>query len=268
MYAIECKSVNKCFKEGGFWTKNRKLTKAVDQVSFNVKEGEVFGILGPNGSGKSTLIRMLSTLLIPDSGEINIFGFDIRKESMRIRELMNRVSVEAAFFKKLSPIENLSYSSKLYGMSAKEINQKAVEILLRLGFKEKHIYESMQDLSRGQQQKVAIARAFLTVPKLLLLDEPTTGLDPVSKRDVQAFLNDIRKTYNTTIILTTHDMIEADQLCDRISIIHDGKFVALDTPRGLKSKTLLRNGNHEVTLEDVFFELTGKSLKTEEEVVS
>ncbi len=267
MYAIECKSVNKCFKEGNFWSKNKKLTKAVDQVSFNVPEGEVFGILGPNGSGKSTLIRMLSTLLIPDSGEISIFGYDVKNEAMKIRELLNRVSVEASFFKKLSAIENLNYSSKLYGMKSTEVNAKATEILLRLGLKEKYFHEPVQDLSRGQQQKIAIARAFLTVPKLLLLDEPTTGLDPVSKRDVQVFLREIKKTYNTTIILTTHDMVEADQLCDRISIIHDGKIVALDTPSGLKAKVLFKNGNHEVTLEEVFFELTGKNLKENEEEV-
>lgn len=265
MFAIECKEVNKSFSEGNFWSKNKKLTKAVDKVSFNVKEGEVFGILGPNGSGKSTLIRMLSTLLIPDSGQINIFGHDVSKDSMKIREFLNRVSVEASFFKKLSAIENLSYSSKLYGMNAKEINSKSFEILMRLGLKEKHIHEPIQDLSRGQQQKVAIARAFLTVPKVLLLDEPTTGLDPVSKRDVQLFLRDIKKAYNTTIILTTHDMVEADQLCDRISIIHDGKIVALDTPSGLKSKSLLKNGSHQITLEDVFFELTGKNLKENNE---
>lgn len=261
MFAIECKEVNKAFKEGSFWSKNKKVTKAVDKVSFNVKEGEIFGILGPNGSGKSTLIRMLSTLLIPDSGKINIFGFDINKDALKIREILNRVSVEASFFKKLSAIENLSYSSKLYGMESKEINKRAFEILYKLGFKEKYFHEPIQDLSRGQQQKVAIARAFLTIPKLLLLDEPTTGLDPVSKRDVQIFLREIKKEFNTTIILTTHDMVEADQLCDRISIIHDGKIVALDTPSGLKSKSLIKNGTHQITLEDVFFELTGKNLK-------
>jgi ABC-2 type transport system ATP-binding protein len=206
-----------------FGKNKKKITKAVDQVSFKVKDGEVFGILGPDGSGKSTLIRMLSTLLIPDSGEINIFGLDIIKDSMKIREFMNRVSVEAAFFKKLSPLENLNYSAKLYGLSNKEIRIKSTEILLKLGFKEKHLHESLQELSRGQQQKVAIARAFLTVPKLILLDEPTTGLDPVSKRDVQVFLKEVRKTHNPVIILTTHDMVEADQLCDRIAIIHEGK---------------------------------------------
>lgn len=268
MFAIECKSVNKSFKEGKFWSKNKKETKAVDQVSFTVKEGEVFGILGPNGSGKSTLIRMLSTLLVPDTGEITIFGHDINKDAMKIREFLNRVSVEASFFKKLSAIENLSYSSKLYGMNSKEVKEKSFEILKRLGLKDKHIKESMEDLSRGQQQKVAIARAFLTIPKLLLLDEPTTGLDPVSKRDVQIFLKEIKKTYNTTIILTTHDMVEADQLCDRIAIIHDGKIVALDTPAGLKAKSLIKNGTHQITLEEVFFELTGKNLKENEEVTS
>ncbi|MFN8671477.1 MAG: ABC transporter ATP-binding protein [Candidatus Sericytochromatia bacterium] len=264
MFAIECLNVNKSFKEGVFYSKNKKVTTAVDNVSFKVLEGETFGILGPNGSGKSTLIRMLSTLLIQDSGEIKIFGYDIKKDAVKIREILNRVSVEASFFKKLSPLENLSYSSKLYGMNSQEIRKKSIEILNKLGFKEKHLNESIQDLSRGQQQKVAIARAFLTIPKLLLLDEPTTGLDPVSKRDVQFFLKEIKKEHNTTVILTTHDMVEAEQLCDRIAIIHDGKISALDTPNGLKSKIISKNGSHSITLEEVFFEITGKNLKDNE----
>lgn len=265
MFAIECKEVEKSFKEGNFLLKNRKTTKAVDNVSFNVKEGEVFGILGPNGSGKSTLIRMLSTLLVPDSGLIKIFGFDISNDAMKIREFLNRVSVEASFFKKLSAIENLNYSSKLYGIDSKETFIRASEILNKLGFKEKYFNESIQDLSRGQQQKVAIARAFLTIPKLLLLDEPTTGLDPVSKKDVQVFLREVKNKYNTTIILTTHDMEEADQLCDRISIIHDGKIVALDTPENLKNKYIHKNP--QITLEDVFFEITGEKLIENNEVL-
>ena len=153
---------------------------------------------------------------------------------MAVKRLINRVSVDAAFFKKLSPMENLMYGARLYGMDAEPAGQRIVEILNRLGIEEKNIYAPLEDMSRGMQQKVAIARAFLTTPILLLLDEPTTGLDPRSKRDVQAFVLELRQDHGTTIVLTTHDMEEADRLCDRIAILDGGRIVALDTPRGLK----------------------------------
>jgi ABC-2 type transport system ATP-binding protein len=242
----------------------RKLVIAVDHVGFQVQRREIFGILGPNGSGKSTLVRCLSTLLIPDEGYITIFGHDIAREEMAVKRLINRVSVDASFFKKLTPMENLLYGARLYGLGAREARARAVEILQRLGLKKEVIFQPMEEMSRGMQQKVAIARAFLTEPIVLLLDEPTTGLDPRSKREVQAFVRELRDTHDATILLTTHDMQEADTLCDRIAIIDDGKIVALDTPAGLKRLVASRNG-HEPTLEDVFMELTGKELVKEED---
>jgi ABC-2 type transport system ATP-binding protein len=235
---------------------------AVDRVSFEVAEGEIFGVLGPNGSGKSTLIRLIATLLLPDEGGIKVFGFDVVKQPMEVQRLINRVSVEASFFKKLSPMENLLYGARLYGMTGKETRVRVEEILLRLGLKKRSIYKPMDEMSRGMQQKVAIARALLTRPRLLLMDEPTTGLDPRSKREVQAVIKELNEESGTTILLTTHDMLEADNLCDRIAIIDSGKIVALDNPEGLK-KIISPNG-HEPTLEDVFLELTGKELVSEE----
>lgn len=240
-----------------------KPVVAVDNVSFDVARGEVFGILGPNGSGKSTLVRCLATLLIPDEGQITIFGHDALREEMAVKRLINRVSVEASFFKKLTPMENLLYGARLYGLEANRARRQVVEILTRLGLKKEDISRPMEEMSRGMQQKVAIARAFLTQPILLLLDEPTTGLDPRSKREVQAFVEELRDTHDATILLTTHDMQEADALCNRVAIIDDGKIVALDTPANLKASVARTNG-HEVTLEDVFMELTGKRLQTEE----
>ncbi|HLF27181.1 MAG TPA: ABC transporter ATP-binding protein [Anaerolineae bacterium] len=236
---------------------------AVDRVSFDVKRGEIFGVLGPNGSGKSTLIRLIATLLIPDGGHVSVFGHDVVQEPRLVQTLINRVSVEASFFKKLSPLENLLYGARLYNVSAGVARQRTREILLRLGLEEQAIYRPMEEMSRGMQQKVAIARAFLSQPSLLLLDEPTTGLDPRSKREVQTFVREMRDGYGTTILLTTHDMYEADALCDRIAILEGGKIVALDTPAGLK--TLLPGNGHTPTLEDVFLELTGKQLVTEED---
>jgi ABC-2 type transport system ATP-binding protein len=237
---------------------SKVTVEAVKDVSFDVKRGEIFGILGPNGSGKSTLIRMISTLLIPDSGTVRVFGKDVVEDRLEVRRYINRVSVEAAFFKRLSATENLEYAARLYGLDPKEGLLKAKAILARLGFPNSKVDVSLENLSRGMQQKVAIARALMTAPVALLLDEPTTGLDPVSKRDVQDFVLDVRNTHDTTVILTTHDMEEADRLCDRIAVIHDGEFVALDTPENLKRQCANGNG-HLPNLEEVFFRLTGRS---------
>ncbi len=241
----------------------RPVVVAVDHVSFTVSEGEVFGVLGPNGSGKSTLIRLISTLLLPDGGDVRVFGYDVTRQPMQVQRLINRVSVEASFFKKLSPMENLLYGARLYGMDGGETRHQVVEILTRLGLEKRTIYQPMEEMSRGMQQKVAIARALLSKPKLLLMDEPTTGLDPRSKREVQAVVRELNEQHGTTILLTTHDMLEADELCHRIAIIEGGKIVALDTPAALK-QLIPRNG-HEPTLEDVFLELTGKKLVREED---
>jgi len=235
----------------------KKPVIAVDHVSFTIKRGEIFGVLGPNGSGKSTLIRVISTLLKADKGLASVFGIDVEDE-MRVKQLISRVSVDAAFFKKLSPMENLLYGARLYGVTGAEAERKAIEIMGRLGLDKSTYTEPMEEMSRGMQQKVAIARAFLTSPILLLLDEPTTGLDPRSKREVRAFVEELRDTHDATILITTHDMDEADILCDRITVIHNGKQVATDTPAGLKQS--IPNNGKQPTLEDVFMYLTGEQL--------
>lgn len=241
-----------------------KIVKAVDHVSFRVRRNEIYGILGPNGSGKSTLIRLLCTLLIPDSGRMEVFGLDVAQHEMEVKRLINRVSVDAAFFKKLSPRENLLYGARLYGVHAAEADRKAREILGRLGLRGSSYNEPMEDMSRGMQQKVAIARAFLSQPIVLLLDEPTTGLDPRSKREVQDFIHELRDTHDATIILTTHDMGEAEALCERIAILDEGRIVAQDTPEGLK-RLISVNGS-QPSLEDVFMQLTGKRIDDEGDI--
>jgi len=238
------------------------LTIAVDHLTFAVKRGEIFGILGPNGGGKSTLIRLIATLLVPDQGRITVFDHDVDKEPMIVQRMINRVSVEASFFKKLSPMENLLYGARLYGVDGHQIHSEVLKILERLSIPTKNINRPMEEMSRGMQQKVAIARALLSSPMLLLLDEPTTGLDPRSKREVQAFIRELQEKQDTTIVLTTHDMVEADLLCDRVAIMDSGRIVALDTPGNLKAIANNTNG-HETTLEDVFLDLTGKQLVKE-----
>jgi len=256
-------------KENGpqepFWKRGarqpRELTVAVDQISITVPRGEIFGLLGANGSGKSTLIRLISTLLILDGGEIRVFGNDVHNDERVVRRLINRVSVEASFFKKLSALENLMYAARLYDLPVGAARERAIYILGKLGMAEKRLYEPLENMSRGMQQKIAIARGLLTSPLLLLLDEPTTGLDPRSKQDVQRFIQRMRREHDTTVFLTTHDMDEADRLCDRIAVINDGKVVALDTPAELKRQIGERIGkNGATTMEDVFLTLTGKSL--------
>ena len=253
--ALLIEHVSKAFKVG----RKKKPVTAVNDVSMRIGRGSIHGVLGANGSGKSTLIRLVSTLLTLDSGRVEVFGHDIEREEMAVKRLINRVSVDAAFFKKLSPFENLIYAARLYGLDAREAKADAVRILARLGISEKRLGRPLEQMSRGMQQKVAIARALLTSPVVMLLDEPTTGLDPRSKLDVQSFIEELRDAHDATIVLTTHDLDEADRLCDRISIINDGRIVAEDTPAGLKAMVAEQYGM-EPTLESVFMKFTGRSL--------
>jgi ABC-2 type transport system ATP-binding protein len=253
--ALLVEHVTKRFNVG----RKRQPVVAINDVTLRIQRGEIYGILGANGSGKSTLIRLVSTLLTLDAGRVEVFGHDIERDEMAVKRLINRVSVDAAFFKKLSPDENLLYAARLYGLDARGARIEARRILARLGIGEKRLGRPLEQMSRGMQQKVAIARALLTSPSLLLLDEPTTGLDPRSKLDVQSFIEDLRDTHDATIVLTTHDLDEAERLCDRIALINDGRIVAEDTPAGLKARVAEEYGLAP-TLESVFMTFTGRSL--------
>ena len=253
--ALLIEDVSKRFVVG----RKKKPVTAISHVSLRLERGDIHGILGANGSGKSTLIRLICGLLTLDEGRVEVFGHDIVREEMAVKRLINRVSVDAAFFKKLSPMENLLFAARLYGLDGRTARGEAIAILARLGISEKRIDRPIEQMSRGMQQKVAIARALLTSPTLLLLDEPTTGLDPRSKLDVQSFIEELRETHDATIVLTTHDLAEAERLCGRITILNDGKVVAEDSPEGLK--TLIRDRvDGPATLEDVFMTYTGRSL--------
>src|SRR5215207_1874589 len=167
MKALELRRVEKSFKK-----RRGEVVRALDSVSLAVGRGEVVGILGPNGSGKSTLVRVISTLVVPDEGSVEVFGVDAVRHPKEVQRSMNRVSVEASFFKKLSAMENLLYGAKLYGVTSGEARPRIKEILENIGFAQKRALEPMEHLSRGMQQKVALARALLTSPILMLLDEP------------------------------------------------------------------------------------------------
>jgi ABC-2 type transport system ATP-binding protein len=232
---------------------------AVDDVSIRIERGDIYGLLGANGSGKSTFIRLVSGLLTLDEGRVEVFGHDLVREEMAVKRLINRVSVDAAFFKKLSPAENLSFAARLYGLDTREARRKAAEIMARLGIGEKRMGRPVEQMSRGMQQKVAIARAILTSPTLLLLDEPTTGLDPRSKLDVQTFIEELQADHDATILLTTHDLAEADRLCGRIGILAGGRLAVEETPERLKSRVAFEHGLPP-TLESAFMQYTGRSL--------
>ena len=244
-------------KKGRF---GRKIRIALEDVTFAIERGETVAILGQNGSGKSTLVRLLSTLLLPDGGTAEIFGHDVVRDHRPVRRLVNRVSVEASFFKKMSAVENLSYAARYYGMTSSETRDRIPEILGRVGFPEDRRDESMENLSRGMQQKVALARALLTSPVLLLLDEPTTGLDPRSRLEVREFIREVRTTHDATVLICTHDLDEAEALADRIGILDRGRLVCLAPAAELKECY------GAATLEEVFFAATGKALEDEEEV--
>src|SRR5882724_6569608 len=260
--AVEVKNLRKEFRRrdrrAGRFARRRRMP-ALQDVTFTIARGECVAILGQNGSGKSTLVRLLSTLLIDDGGEARIFGHDAFRDTKIIRTLVNRVSVEASFFKKMSASENLSYAARFYGMPPSVTRTAIPAILEKVGFPADRRGESMENLSRGMQQKVALARALLTSPVLLLLDEPTTGLDPRSKLEVQDFVREVRQTHDATILLCTHDLQEAEILADRIGILDRGKLVALAPADELKEQ-------YEAdTLEDAFFSATGRSFEEEGE---
>src|SRR5689334_9715948 len=259
--AIDVRNLRKSFRKRTGFRKHSELW-AVDNVSFSVAEGDTYGLLGPNGSGKSSLIRILSTLLIADSGEVKLLGYRLPEQQDEVRRIIGRVSVDAAFYKKLSARENLLYTALLYGQNMREAEARVMDILDQLGMENAKFSTPLEEMSRGMQQKISIARALMINPPLLLLDEPTTGLDPKSRRDVQSFLENLQRREGTTILLTTHDMAEAERLCARIGFLAHGKLVA----EGTAAQLMQYAGA--ATLDDAFIKLTGEAIVEDEEEVS
>jgi ABC-2 type transport system ATP-binding protein len=220
---IEVKNLTKTFG---------KFT-AVDAISFEVKKGEIFGLLGPNGAGKSTTLRILSTLAKPTSGKAAIGGYDIEKEANHVREMLGIVSEKMIIYDKLTAVENLWFFGCLYRIP-KDILVKRIDELLELvnltPFKNKQV----GTFSTGMRQRMNVIRALLNEPKVLFLDEPTLGLDPQSSVEIRDFVKKLNRGKGTTIIVTTHMMVDADMLCDRIAIVDHGKIIALDTSMNLK----------------------------------
>jgi ABC-2 type transport system ATP-binding protein len=210
----------------------------VDHVSFSVEEAEIFGVLGASDAGKTTLVRLLATLLQPDGGELRIFGQDALRQPRQVRHLVNRVSGEASFFKKLSALENLLYGARLYGFSGSETRRQAEDLLFRLGLQPYEIHQPLEGLERASQQKVTIANALLARPRLLLLDEPIRNLDRQAQEAVLQVLRELRQAHGTTILITSEDITPLEGLCDQVAVLESGKLAALDTPKELSRQLL------------------------------
>ena len=280
MKAIEVENLSRAFNG----------LRAVDNISFTVEAGEIFGFLGHNGAGKTTTIRMLSGQLLPDSGSGRVAGCDIVTEQQRLRPLIGVVSEHQNLYERMSGRENLEFAARLYGQDLQRVEAtlKQVDLLDRAK-------DKVQNYSNGMKQRLIIARSILHRPQIVFLDEPTRGLDPVVGRDLRQLITDMSNE-GVTVFLTTHYMEEADQLCDRVAFLSEGRIVALDTPNNLKTahgqnqvnvaltndecvtialdgpdagrelQQLVNNGqvksmhSAEATLEDVFIQLAGRRL--------
>jgi len=215
-------------------TKSYGITLAVDHISFDVKEGEVFGFLGPNGAGKTTTIRMMIGLTQPTSGTALINGHDILKEPVEVKKTIGLVPETSNLYGELTSLENLIYQAELYGVPKRERRIRSFNLLEEFGLKE-HQEKPFQALSRGLKRRLTIAAALINNPKILFLDEPTTGLDVMSARGLRKLILDSKKK-GLTVFLTTHYIPEAESLCDRIAIIVKGKIRVIDTPENIKTQ--------------------------------
>lgn len=214
--------------------KNYRKIKAIDGISFDVDEGEVFGLLGPNGAGKTTTIRILLTLIQPSFGGVYIFGMDIRRESDKIRQIAGYVPQGISIDGEITGYENLLIYAKLYGLSSGERKQRINEVLEYLDLKDR-MNDLVKTYSGGMMRRLELAQSLINRPKILFLDEPSIGLDPNARNTMWKMIKNLKDEFGTTIFLTTHDMVEADILCDRIGIMNKGRLAVIGTPLELKS---------------------------------
>ena len=230
--------------------------KAVNGVSFTIHKGEIFGLLGPNGAGKTTTIRILSTVLEPNQGDVTIGGYSIRNNSEEVRSLIGVCPQELALYVDLSALDNMVFFGRMAGLSSAEARSQAMAHLELMGLTER-AKGKIDKFSGGMKRRVNLAVSLMGHPELLFLDEPTVGIDPQSRNNIYETIEGLRKQ-GMTILYTTHYMEEADRLCERVAVMDGGEIIAMDTPRALKSEI---GPPDQVTLEDVFLKLTGRSLR-------
>ena len=236
MSILEARDLRRSFiSTSGMLRRHRKETEAVKGVSFDIERGEVFGLLGPNGAGKTTTIKMLITLLLPTSGSASILGYDVVADAREVRRRIGYVfGGDRGLYERLSALDNLRYFAELYAVPAREQKARIAELLELVGLSGRES-ERVEGFSRGMRQRLHIARGLLHDPDLLFLDEPSLGIDPVGARELRQTIASLR-TQGKTILLTTHYMFEADELCDRIAVIRQGELVAEGTPAQLKQR--------------------------------
>ena len=236
MNAIEVKNLRRTFKANiGVIRRTVKEVVAVEDISFEVQPGELFGLLGPNGAGKTTTVKMLTTLLIPTGGSAKVLGYDVVEQADKLRSRIGFIfGGERGLYWRLSAIDNLRYFAALYQLDAETTKQRIPYLLELVGLADR-AKEKVEGYSRGMKQRLHIARTLLHDPEMLFLDEPSIGLDPVAAREMRQTIIDLQ-AQKKTILLTTHYMFEADALCQRIGVINHGKIIALDTPEGLKKQ--------------------------------
>jgi ABC-2 type transport system ATP-binding protein len=228
---------------------------AVDNLTLSVAKGELFGLLGPNGAGKTTTISILCGLIKPTSGSASILGNDIQKDTQKVKELIGVCIQETAIYPYLSGKENLELFGNLYGMNKKAIRERSKMLLAKMGLQD-DAKRVTAKYSGGMKRRLSLALALIHDPEIAFLDEPTVAMDPQSRHAVWDFIKE-QKTKGKTIILTTHYMEEAEELCDRVGIIDHGKLIALGTPKELIAKNAVKN------LEEVFIHLTGRNMREE-----
>ena len=229
---------------------------AVDDVSFSIRRKEIFGLLGPNGAGKTTTIRMLSTTLNPDEGDVSVGGYSVVRESDKVREIIGVCPQELALYPELSAWDNLMFFGRMAGLSKREATDASTKNLERVGLLDR-AKDKVDKFSGGMKRRVNIAIALMSHPRLLFLDEPTVGIDPQSRYHIFETVESLRDE-GLTVLYTTHYMEEADRLCDRLGIMDNGRIIKLGSPHELKSEI---GDPAKVSLESVFLELTGRNLR-------
>jgi len=231
-------------------------TKAVNGISFDIEKSEIFGLLGPNGAGKTTTIRILSTVLEPDQGEVTVGGYSVRNDGDNIHQLIGICPQELALYEDLSAIDNLVFFGRMVGLNGKEARSQAMDNLELMGLTDRG-KGKVSKFSGGMKRRINLAIALMGNPQLIFLDEPTVGIDPQSRNKIYETIESLQKQ-GMTILYTTHYMEEADRLCHRVAIMDGGQIIAMDTPYNLKGQIGVPE---QVTLEDVFLKLTGRGLR-------
>ncbi|MEM2975143.1 MAG: ABC transporter ATP-binding protein [Candidatus Bathyarchaeia archaeon] len=238
--AVEAKNVVKLFGS----------VKALDELNFNVKEGEIFGLIGPNGAGKTTALRIVSTLILPTSGSVKVFGYDVVREASEIRKLISYLPEEAGAYKNLSGFEYLEFMAKFSAYDTKTLRDIVNEAAEISGLGER-LKDRVKTYSKGMKRRLLVARALMTKPKLAVLDEPTSGLDVLHAFHVREVIKQHVKKHGVTVLLSSHNMLEVEHLCERVALINKGKIVAEGSPMELKAKFDAAN------LEEAFAKVVG-----------